>query len=167
MAMQTDLSSIVDSTRPVGAHVVGAAYQSGTGPGPSIIDAREHTGDSVVNLAGDDLGTIEAIMLDVESGQIAYAVLSFGGFLGMGTKCFALPWAVLTLDSARKRFILDASREKLEKADGFDKDHWPTMADPDWALRLHRYYNVPPYWDGDHQGALACRAMNAAHRTDA
>ena len=92
------------------------------------------------------LGKIEAIMLDVTSGRIAYAVLSFGGFLGMGAKFFAIPWAALTLDAVEKRFILDASKEKLANAEGFDKDHWPTMADPAWASRLHSYYNVTPYW---------------------
>jgi sporulation protein YlmC with PRC-barrel domain len=114
------------------------------------MDAATLSGDDVVNAAGEDLGKIEAIMLDVASGRIAYAVLSFGGFLGMGTKFFAIPWAALTLDAVEKRFALDVPVEKLENAEGFDKDHWPSMADPVWATRLHSYYGVTPYWVGDY-----------------
>ena len=121
-----------------------------TSPGPEIMDAATLRGNKAVNAAGEDFGKIEAIMLDVESGRIAYAVLSFGGFLGMGAKLFALPWAVLTLDAAEKRFIIDVSKEKLENAEGFDKDHWPTMADLEWATRLHSYYNVNPYWRSEY-----------------
>jgi len=118
------------------------------GPGPDIMDAATLKGDKVVNGAGDDLGKIEAIMLDVGAGRIAYAVLSFGGFLGLGNKLFAIPWSALTLDTTNHQFILDASKEQLEAAPGFDKDHWPSMADRTWATDLHAYYDVPPYWDG-------------------
>jgi hypothetical protein len=79
---------------------------------------------------------------------VAYAVLSFGGFLGMGEKLFAVPWSALTLDTVNKRFVLDASKERLESAPGFDKDHWPDMADTTWAKEVHDYYGVTPYSDG-------------------
>ena len=118
------------------------------GPGPDIMDAATLKGDKVINGAGDDLGKIEAIMLDVGAGRIAYAVLSFGGFLGLGNKLFAIPWSALTLDTTNHGFILDASKEQLEAAPGFDKDHWPSMADRTWATDIHAYYDVPPYWDG-------------------
>jgi sporulation protein YlmC with PRC-barrel domain len=146
MITQTNLSGIGQSGRSSGAQIVNDGTRTSRGPGPEIMAAATLTGDKVVNAAGEDLGKIEAIMLDVASSRIAYAVLSFGGFLGMGTKLFALPWGVLTLDAVEKRFILDASKEKLENAEGFDKDHWPSMADPEWATRIHTYYNVPPYW---------------------
>ena len=119
------------------------------GPGPYIMDADTLIGDNVVNASGEDLGEIKAIMLDVEGGRIAYAVLSFGGFLGMGDKLFAIPWSALTLDADEKRFILDAPKERLENAPGFDKDHWPAMADASWARQLHQYYEARPYWDDD------------------
>ena len=77
--------------------------------------------------------------------------MSFGGFLGIGSKLFAIPWSALTLDTTNQRFILDASKEQLEAALGFDKDHWPTMADRTWATDIHAYYDVPPYWD-DYNG---------------
>jgi len=119
------------------------------GPGPEVMDADTLIGDNVVNAAGEDLGEIKAIMLDVTSGRIAYAVLSFGGFLGMGNKLFAIPWSALTLDTREKRFILNTAKERLENAPGFDKDHWPAMADANWARQLHEYYDVRPYWDDD------------------
>ena len=146
MVMQTNLSGTGQSIGSSGARIIDDGNKKSGGPGPQIMDAKTLTGDTVVNGAGENLGKIEAIMLDVASGRIAYAVLSFGGFLGMGTKLFALPWSALTLDAIEERFVLDASKEKLESAEGFDSDHWPSMADPEWATRIHSYYNVPPYW---------------------
>jgi len=121
--------------------------QNTNDPGPQIIDAATLIGDPVVNATGAHLGKIRAIMLDVPTGRVAYAVLSFGGFLGAGDKLFAIPWPALKLDSPEKRFVFDVSRERLETAPGFDKDHWPRMADREWATEIHDYYNIPPYWD--------------------
>jgi len=130
-----------------GAKILRDTTHYSEGPGPDIMDAATLKGDDVVNSAGDDLGSIEAIMLDVASGRVAYAVLSFGGVLGMGDKLFAIPWSALTLDTREKRFILDVPKERLEAAPGFDKDHWPSMADRTWANEIHTYYDVTPYWD--------------------
>src|SRR5688572_3830385 len=81
--------------------------------------------DKVVNLAGQDIGRIEELMIDVTTGRVAYAVLSFGGFLGIGNKLFALPWSSLTVDEMKKRFVVNVTRESLEKMPGFDKERWP------------------------------------------
>lgn len=132
-----------------GAAIIRSEHSDSSGPGPEIMDADTLIGDSVVNAAGEDLGEVKAIMLDVQSGRIAYAVLSFGGFLGMGNKLFAIPWSALTLDAGEKRFILNIAKERLDNAPGFDKDHWPSMADASWARQLHEYYDVRPYWDDD------------------
>lgn len=132
-----------------GAPIIGAERRRSDGPGPEVMDAATLKGDTVVNSSGEDLGTIEAIMLDVTGGRIAYAVLSFGGFLGMGSKYFAVPWSAFTLDAGEKRFILGVSKDRLENAPGFDKDHWPSMADRTWATEVHAYYDVTPYWDDD------------------
>ena len=86
-------------------------------------------GNNVFNRADEELGEVKEIMLDVPSGRIAYAVMSAGGFLGIGDKLFAIPWSALTLDTEEKRFILDVSKDRLKNAPGFDKDHWPSMAD--------------------------------------
>jgi uncharacterized protein YrrD len=108
--------------------------------------ASSFEGETVLNHQGDTLGEIEEIMLDIRSGRIAYAVLAVGGFLGMGEKYFAIPWRALTLDTDRKCFLLDVDKDTLENAPGFDKEHWPTMADETWAGDIHRYYGTAPYW---------------------
>jgi sporulation protein YlmC with PRC-barrel domain len=123
------------------------SYRDHVGPGPEIMAADTLAGNAVVNAAREDLGEIEHIMLDVPRGRIAYAVLSFGGFLGMGEKLFAIPWHALKLDVANKCFILDASKEQLQNAPGFDKDRWPSMADQKWAQDIHSYYSSAPYWE--------------------
>src|SRR5437867_604576 len=130
-----------------GAPIIGRERQTSDGPGPEVMDAATLIGDSVVNASDENLGKIEAIMLDVTTGRIAYAVLSFGGFLGLGAKLFAIPWSALTLDAGEKRFILNVTKERLENAPGFDKDHWPSMADSTWATEIHAYYDIRPYWD--------------------
>jgi len=149
MATRTNPASATGNRASGGAPIVGAERHAADGPGPEVMDAATLIGDTVVNTAGEDLGEIKAIMLDVTSGRVAYAVLSFGGFLNMGNKLFAIPWSALTLDAGEKRFILNVSKALLEDAPGFDKDRWPSMADPAWATQLHSYYNVTPYWDDD------------------
>jgi len=114
---------------------------------PRVLAADTLTGNRVVNLQKEDLGKIEHVMLDPERGRIAYAVLSFGGFLGMGDKLFAIPWSALTLDTVEKRFILNVDKELLKRAPGFDKDHWPNMADQAWGTNVYTYYGAKPYWD--------------------
>ena len=86
-------------------------------------------------------------MLDIRGGRISYAVLSSGGFLGMGDRLFAIPWSALTLDTTNKRFVLDVDVKRLKAAPGFDKDHWPDMADPLWASGVQSYYGTRSYPD--------------------
>ncbi|MGE0600043.1 MAG: PRC-barrel domain-containing protein [Dehalococcoidia bacterium] len=113
----------------------------------SVLSASTLAGDSVVNSAGEDLGKLEDIMLDLEHGKVAYAVLSFGGFMGMGDKLFALPWDSLRVDEANKRLILELPKEKLEKAEGFDKSNWPDMADTSFRDRTYSEFGARPYWN--------------------
>jgi len=110
------------------------------------LSASTITGDTVRNAAGEELGHIEDLMMDTDSGRISYAVLSFGGFLGMGDKLFAIPWPAMTLDTENKSFILNVSKEKLENAPGFDKNNWPDMADREWGRGVYSYYDYKPYW---------------------
>lgn len=77
------------------------------------------------------------------SGRVSYAVLSFGGVLGLGDKLFAVPWAALSLDTANKRFTLNVPNEALKNAPGFDKDHWPPMSEKTWAGGVHKFYGTP------------------------
>lgn len=116
-------------------------------PTRKVMSAASLASDSVRNKSGDKIGSIEEIMIDLPSGRVAYAVLSFGGFLGIGNKLFAIPWEALTLDEDNKCFILDANKSTLESAPGFDKERWPDMADASWGTDLHSYYGQKPYWE--------------------
>ncbi len=132
-----------DST--AGARVVGG--ERGDGPGPYVMAADTLEGNNVVNTQGENLGEIESIMIDVPTGRVAYAVLSSGGFLGMGEKLFAIPWKAFTLDADEKCFVINVDKERLKNAPGFDKDHWPSMGDQRWATEVHSYYQSRPYWE--------------------
>jgi sporulation protein YlmC with PRC-barrel domain len=114
------------------------------GPGPEIMGADTLVGNDVYNRDDENLGDIKEIMLDMRSGTVGYAVLTCGGFLGVGNKLFAVPWNALKLDTENKRFVLDVSKERLAEAPGFDKDHWPNMADQSWAKEIHSYYGSRP-----------------------
>lgn len=107
------------------------------------LSASSIMGDSVTSVSGEDLGKIEDLMVDVSNGTVKYAVLSFGGFLGMGEKLFAAPLETLELNAAEKSFILKTSKERLESAPGFDKSNWPNTADPEWQQVISNYYNMP------------------------
>lgn len=106
----------------------------------TLLSATTITGDEVCNLQDEKLGKIEDIMLDIPSGKIRYAVLSSGGFLGMGDRLFAVPWKSLKLDKENQRFMLDVDVDRLKKAPGFDKDQWPNMADASWNSAVESYY---------------------------
>jgi sporulation protein YlmC with PRC-barrel domain len=110
-----------------------------------VLAATTLSGDRVRNAAGEDLGTIEEIMLDTQSGRIVYAVLSFGGFLGIGNKLFAVPWSAMRLDEGEHEFILDVDRATLKNAPGFDKDDWPDMAETSFAESVHHHYGAAPW----------------------
>ncbi|MFN0093848.1 MAG: PRC-barrel domain-containing protein [Dehalococcoidia bacterium] len=108
-----------------------------------VLSASTLAGDKVRNLDGEDLGKIAEIMIDLESGRVAYAVVAFGsGFLHSG-KLLAIPWQSLAVDQGDKKFILNVPRATLEAAEGFDNDHWPDMADPAFRTRTYGHYGVP------------------------
>lgn len=119
-----------------------AGTSSSPGPGPSLMGADTLIGDSVVNGAEEDLGDIKEIMLDMHTGQVAYAVLSFGGFLGIGEKLFAVPWGALHLDTVNERFVLNVDKARLKNAPGFDPGAWPDMSDTAWAKQIHTFYGT-------------------------
>ena len=121
-------------------------YWTSEGPGPKVMAADTLQGDSVYNEADEKLGEVTDIMIDVPTGRVAYAVMSVGGLFGIGDKLFAIPWQALTLDTENKCFRMNISSEQLKNAPGFDKDHWPTMADQTWAQQIHDYYGAEPYW---------------------
>ena len=110
--------------------------------GSTVLSASSLSSDDVYNPKGEKLGSIKELMLDIESGNICYAVLSFGGFLSLGEKLFAVPWSALTVDTENKRIVMDADEERLKNAPGFDTDNWPNMADATWEKSVHGFYGT-------------------------
>ncbi len=107
---------------------------------PRFLSASTLSGDAIKNIQGESLGDLKDIMIDTASGKVSYAVLSFGGVLGLGDKLFAVPWESLAVDGENKHLVLNVSKERLKDAPGFDKDHWPNFADPAFAARMSGYY---------------------------
>lgn len=104
------------------------------------LTATSIIGDTIENPAGEDLGKIDNLMINLNSGMIEYAVLEFGSFLGIGGKLFAIPFSELRVDPVRQIFILNRDKDSLKNMPGFDKDHWPDTND-------HRYFDdVDTYW---------------------
>ncbi len=111
---------------------------------PRLLSAGSINGNTVRNTKGEELGKIEEVMLDIHSGAIGYAVVSHGGILGMGDKLFAVPWKAFSVDTKNHEMVLDAPKERMENAPGFNKDNWPNFADPTWAESIHSYYLTTP-----------------------
>ena len=131
------------STNYVTRDNFGMYANSSSGPGPALMGADTLLGNDVYNKDGESLGDIKESMIDLASGKVAYAVLSFGGVLGLGDKLLAVPWAAMALDTVNKRFTLDVPQATLSDAPGFDKDRWPSMSDATWASGVHKFYGTP------------------------
>lgn len=113
----------------------------------SPVKASSIIGTDVVNPNGDNLGDIKEVVIDPMTGKVAYAVVSFGGFLSMGEKLFAIPFSAFAYDAEKNEYVLDVSKERLEKAPGFDPDHWPKMSEEKWNRDVYTYYKRVPYWE--------------------
>src|SRR6266704_3535895 len=111
---------------------------------PVILSMNILTGHKVQNAAGEDLGKIDDLVLDEGTGRVVYAILSFGGFLGMGNRLIAVPWTRLRLKGNQKTFILNMDKETLRHAPSFDKEHWPDMDLPEWRERVETYFTYNP-----------------------
>ena len=107
---------------------------------PHFLTASTLTGDKVTNPKGESLGDLKDIMIDTDTGHIAYGVLSFGGVLGLGEKLFAVPWEALRVDGERHELVLNVDKERLKDAPGFDKDNWPNFADTTFTSQIRQYY---------------------------
>jgi hypothetical protein len=112
----------------------------------SLIAADRVEGTSVYNRAGESLGSIDEIMIDKISGKVAYAVMSFGGFLGMGERHHPLPWGVLKYDTDLGGYVVDLDKETLRNAPSYAKDEAFDFEQRASAQMLHDYYRIPPYW---------------------
>lgn len=113
----------------------------------SPVKASSIIGTDVVNPKGDSLGDIKEVVIDPRTGRVAYAVVSFGGFLGMGEKLFAIPFSSFVYNTEKNEYVLDVAKERLKAAPGFDADHWPAMSDEKWNRDVYKYYSRSPYWE--------------------
>jgi hypothetical protein len=116
-------------------------------PHPLIASDRVE-GTAVRRPNGDMIGHIERLMIDKVTGKVSYAILSFGGFLGMGTNLLPLPWARLTYNTRFEAYELDIDDEELRRAPSFRADKDFDWGDRSKEVELHQYYGVPPYWGG-------------------
>src|SRR5262249_25497700 len=114
-----------------------------------VISTSMVEGTPVCNAQGERLGTIEDIMIDKLTGQVRYAVLGFGGLLGMGSKLFPVPWRALDYNKNWEAFVIDIDKERLENAPGFDPDNPPDMGDESWGRNVYDYYGYSKYWNED------------------
>jgi PRC-barrel domain protein len=112
----------------------------------TLISSDKVEGTSVMNPAGEKLGSIENVMIDKRSGKVAYAVMSFGGFLGIGDRHHPLPWGMLKYDTNLNGYVVNLDKKMLEKAPTYADDEPVDLADQEYGRRLHDYYKVPPYW---------------------
>jgi len=133
----------------------------------NLIKGSTFIGGNVENPQGQNLGDVKDVVIDRASGRIVYAVVSFGGFLGMGEKLFAVPWGAFAQPKPNKdTFVLAMDKERLKNAPGFDKDNWPQMASREWVTNLYSYYSVPPYWTATTGAPMAGGTMATVKNVD-
>ena len=104
--------------------------------------AENIIGSKVENMQGVDLGVIKDVVIDVDTGQVLYAILDFGGFLGIGGKLYPVPWHSLAPLPSKGIFFMNISKEKLEKAPGFNEDNLPDMGDVHWGATINKFYEA-------------------------
>jgi len=111
----------------------------------SLISSEKVAGTAVYNAEGEEIGAIHDLMLDKKSGSVAYAVMSFGGFLGMGSKYHPLPWSLLKYDTDKGGYVVNLDKEQLEGAPAYDAD-----VEPNWSRNyddeIYSHYGARPYW---------------------
>jgi hypothetical protein len=110
-----------------------------------LISSDKAVGTAVYNRQGEHLGSVYNLMIDKYSGQVAYAVMSFGGFLGMGESYHPLPWRTLSYDTRQGGYVVDLDRTRLEKAPSYTSRTAPDWADRTYGHRVDEFYGVPPY----------------------
>ena len=112
-------------------------------PNRSFISSEDVEGTNIHDSNGNSIGEVDHLMIDKVSGRVVYAVVSFGGFLGLGHSHYPLPWGNLSYDTSLGGFRTDVTERELKDAPEFSDDSWESR---DWEKRVHKNYNVPPYW---------------------
>ena len=128
------------------AEITPASGQAGTASDRNLIASDRVEGTAVRRSNGDKIGTIERLMIEKRTGQVVYAVMAFGGFLGMGEDHHTLPWSVLTYNTDLDAYELNLTDEQLRGAPARGPEGRDASFDRDWEEHVHRYYNATPYW---------------------
>ena len=111
-----------------------------------LISSNRVEGTPVYNLDGEKLGTVDSMMIDRDTGQVAYAVMAFGGFLGMGEKLHPMPWKTMVYDKQREGYVVTLSREELEEAPNMEANEFGRLDDRDYQETVYTHYKAEPYW---------------------
>lgn len=122
-----------------------ATLDDTTNPSGTLIAAHQVQGTAVYNTEMEKLGRVEDVMIDKPSGRIAYAILSFGGFLGIGDRFYPLPWEKLSYSTELGGYVVDIDRDVLEGAPSYtDEAAWN---DETWRSGIYDHYGAHPFWD--------------------
>jgi sporulation protein YlmC with PRC-barrel domain len=112
-----------------------------------LISSEKVEGTAVMNRQGEKIGSIESVMIEKRSGKVAYAVMSFGGFLGIGDQHHPVPWSALAYDTNLGGYVIDADKSRLQGAPTYAGNQNPNWEDRAWGTRVHQYYGTRPYWE--------------------
>lgn len=118
-------------------------------PSHPLIPADRVNGTDVYNTRGEKLGKIEDVAIEKVSGEVAYAILSFGGFLGLGEQYYPVPWGLLTYDTEKRGYVIPCEKEKLEDAPSFEANElsgWSDAGSRDAIFAYYAPFGVNPYW---------------------
>jgi sporulation protein YlmC with PRC-barrel domain len=124
-----------------------ASLDDTTNPDGHLIAAKQVQGTTVYDTGLEKIGTIEDVMLEKSSGRVAYAILSFGGFLGIGDRYYPLPWEKLTYNTELGGYVIDINRDVLEGAPSYTDQATASWNDEAWARGVYAYYGTHPFWD--------------------
>ena len=106
-------------------------------------------GSRIFNFAGEELGKVDDLVVDLDSGRLSYVVVSLGGFLGIRDKLFAVPWDLFSARPGDHQFYLDMDKQMLLDGPSFERSRWPDMSDAGWAAEIHSHYAQKPYWNSE------------------
>lgn len=123
-------------------------------------------GARVHNVAGEGLGKVDDLVLDLHSGRITYVVISLGGFFGIGDKLYAVPWELFSVRPGEPELVVDVERALLENAPGFNRTRWPDMSQEAWIQAIQLHYCVKPSWNSDSTDAGDHVGDNRLDKTD-
>jgi sporulation protein YlmC with PRC-barrel domain len=112
----------------------------------SLIATSKVNGANVYNTRGESVGSINDVMIDKQSGKTAYAVVSFGGFLGMGSDYYPVPWSTLKYDTRLGGYVTNLTKDRLQGAPSYARDADPGWGDREYETRVHDFYGAGPYW---------------------